>query len=164
MACIGGHADVLKVLVEEFGMSTNISDFVSRSSHMQCSIPTYSQCICIIHSLKWAFTQWTSVHWPYACSCCFLCILYTVAPYFLRLEILLSILLLRMATVTAWSCWCIAASLIQTKLMLWADAYKICQCMSLQKGSSLQLYDSMCVTQLWYTDLCGTGRTDSIAC
>ena len=47
MACIGGHADVLKVLVEEFGMSPNISDFVSRSSHMQCSIRTYSQCMCI---------------------------------------------------------------------------------------------------------------------
>lgn len=29
MACIGGHADVLKVLVEEFGMSANCSDFVS---------------------------------------------------------------------------------------------------------------------------------------
>ena len=29
MACIGGHADVLKVLVEEFEMSTNCSDFVS---------------------------------------------------------------------------------------------------------------------------------------
>ena len=39
MACIGGHADVLKVLVEEFGMSTNISDFVSRSMYSVSDFP-----------------------------------------------------------------------------------------------------------------------------
>ena len=33
MACMGGHADVLKLLVEEFGMKTDISDLVSQFIH-----------------------------------------------------------------------------------------------------------------------------------
>ena len=36
VACNAGHADVLKVLVEEFEMNTNISDFVSQSDFLQC--------------------------------------------------------------------------------------------------------------------------------
>ena len=35
LACIGGNTDVLKVLVEEFEMSTDICDFVSEAN---CSI------------------------------------------------------------------------------------------------------------------------------
>ena len=36
MACTGGHVDVLKVLVEEFGMSANCSDFVSVNRDAIC--------------------------------------------------------------------------------------------------------------------------------
>lgn len=41
MSCIGGHADVLKVLVEEFGMSTNCSDFVSVKGDPICIYVTF---------------------------------------------------------------------------------------------------------------------------
>ena len=49
MACMGGHADVLKVLVEEFGMSTDISDFVSQ--FMYSLIKTYFPTV-YIHSVE----------------------------------------------------------------------------------------------------------------
>ena len=71
MACIGGHADVLKVLVEEFGMSTNISDFVSQSIY-SVWYQTFPLCIYMVVKicinqydqysplLPWA--QWVIIH------------------------------------------------------------------------------------------------------
>ena len=54
MACMGGHADVLKVLVEEFGMNTDISDLVSQ--FIYSVIKTYFLIVCI-HSEMGACNQ-----------------------------------------------------------------------------------------------------------
>ena len=52
MACMSGHADVLKVLVEEFEMNTDISDLVSQ--FIYSVITTYFPTVSI-HSVKWVF-------------------------------------------------------------------------------------------------------------